>query len=207
MDPQLGVQYANALQHVEFVSSVSFGSALMRLAFQRLDDDGNTDQPLPRSKVLRLLQDICSISHLLPTKYWLSDVEVNTERISMGGEAMIFSGNYQGRAVAVREIFPPQDEDWTSPKGMETLNVSIPSWRYMWSDPDPLFAVRQIIRREVIIHGQLHHQNLLPLFGVYQSTRSIAPLIILPYVRNGSAINWLQKNGSADAFFKIVRPQ
>lgn len=94
--------------------------------------DGIEDsvQPLPRSDILRLLQDVCSRSQRLPDKYSLSDVKVHAERISIGGEAVIFSGSHQGRAVAIREIFPPQDENWSSPKGVEILKASMVLLKY-----------------------------------------------------------------------------
>jgi hypothetical protein len=44
-------------------------------------------------------------------------------RIRVGGEATIFFGTASGNQVAIREIHPPDEGDWSSPAGQRTLKA------------------------------------------------------------------------------------
>lgn len=74
--------------------------------------------------MLRLLQDICTASGELPSKYWLRGISVNwREYVARGGEATIFRGTMGGRNVVVREVSKPGEHDWTSPEGERVIKV------------------------------------------------------------------------------------
>lgn len=91
-----------------------------------LDGAQDPRQSLPRPVAFRLLQDVCSVSDQLPTKYWLPTVILDaSKRISVGGEATIFAGVCGGNAVAIREIFPPPNERWESREGLDVLKVGL----------------------------------------------------------------------------------
>lgn len=74
--------------------------------------------------MLRLLQDICSESGELPSKYWLQNVQVNWRQyIARGGEATIYKGKLGGHRVVVREVSKPDENDWASPSGQRVSKV------------------------------------------------------------------------------------
>lgn len=76
------------------------------------------------AEVFRLLQDTCSASGELPSKYWLRHISVNWRRyIARGGVATIFRGTMGGRNVVVREVSKPGEHDWTSPEGERVIKV------------------------------------------------------------------------------------
>ena len=90
-------------------------------------------KPSEKPVLLRLLQDISSVTGHVPRQYWLDGVILRrSERISSGGEAIIFEGLLHQRRVAVREIFCPLNEGWKSSVGRETIKVSIASFSTSW---------------------------------------------------------------------------
>jgi hypothetical protein len=73
-----------------------------------------------------MLQDICSASGKLPSLYSLDNATVNyKKRIYRGGEAFIFFGELKGQTVAIREVFPPENNTWDSPVGKDTIMVRL----------------------------------------------------------------------------------
>lgn len=77
-----------------------------------------------REGTLRLLQDICSASGELPSKYFLNGIEVKWwPSIARGGEATIYRGTIGTQAVVVREICAPNDGGWASQSGTRVIEV------------------------------------------------------------------------------------
>lgn len=72
--------------------------------------------PETRAGGLKLLQDICLSKEVLPSQYWLKDVQKGS-RLSRGGEATVYQGSYQGQTVVIREIHLPSN-DTTTAKGV-----------------------------------------------------------------------------------------
>ena len=56
----------------------------------------------------------------------------------------------------------------------------------------------QLVRREIVTHHQLRHQNIIPLLGVFRETDEDSPMMILPFVENGSAVDYLKRAVSDD---------
>lgn len=74
--------------------------------------------------MLRLLQDICSASGELPSKYWLHNVNVNWRKyVARGGEAAIYEGQMGQQKVVVREVYRPDGSDWSSSSGEQVIKV------------------------------------------------------------------------------------
>lgn len=85
-----------------------------------------SEPTLHHKEMLRLLQDICSASGELPSKYWLHGLRVNWRQyIARGGEATIYKGTWGGRKVVVREVSRPDENDWTSPSGERVRKVRL----------------------------------------------------------------------------------
>jgi len=48
------------------------------------------------------------------------------------------------------------------------------------------------------MHSQIHHQNVIPLLGVWRDSEDGPPLMVMPFAENGSALAYLQgDNGDA----------
>lgn len=73
--------------------------------------------------MLRLLQDVCGVSSLCPSVYWISGV-TRGRRIAAGGETTVYEGDYLGKAVAIRKFHCPAGGDWESPAGCSIVMVS-----------------------------------------------------------------------------------
>lgn len=59
------------------------------------------------------------------------------------------------------------------------------------------FSFVKLIHREILMHRQLKHKNVIPLVGVFvEDVILSAPLIVLPYFKNGSAKAWLSLKGN-----------
>ncbi|KAF8317417.1 kinase-like protein [Clavulina sp. PMI_390] len=67
----------------------------------------------------------------------------------------------------------------------------------------------QLLYQEAITHSQLQHPNILPLLGIYRDNEESYPLMILPYLPDGSLESMLMDSQlrAFDASFltKIVR--
>jgi hypothetical protein len=50
----------------------------------------------------------------------------------------------------------------------------------------------------------LHHPNILSLSGVFREVDSDPPMMVLPYVPDGTAIRWLKSNNTPERFLNIV---
>lgn len=78
-----------------------------------------------RPELLRLLQDLCHASGELPSSYWLHDVTVNWRHpIARGGEALVYTGAYEGGKVVVRNL-QPISGGWLSQLSQDTLAVGL----------------------------------------------------------------------------------
>lgn len=63
------------------------------------------------------------------------------------------------------------------------------------------------IRREIISHWQLNHQNVLKLVGILHEGKDDVPLMIVPLMENGPAWKFLKNVGYGDGtpFLTVVR--
>src|ERR1700735_4290530 len=43
----------------------------------------------------------------------------------------------------------------------------------------------KFIKREIIIHSQLRHPNVIPLLGIYCASSEVPPMMVMPYMENG----------------------
>lgn len=60
------------------------------------------------------------------------------------------------------------------------------------------------MRREIIAHWQLRHDNVLPLLGLYQEEDNGPPLMVTPYKEHGTASKFLKTYGDAETYVHIV---
>ena len=152
--------------------------------------------------ILRLLQDVCSASGELPSSYWLEGVTVRwKDCIGNGGEALIFLGSLQDQAVVARQVRRPGIRGWASEAGREALRVCRASPLSCSLSHLPR---RQYIRREIIMHAQLDHPNVIPFLGVFkENDEDEAPMIVLPFMESGSAMDFLNQLENAEAEIAI----
>ena len=63
-----------------------------------------------------------------------------------------------------------------------------------------------MIKREVIVHAQIRHQNVIQLLGIWQDSEGGPPLMVMPFAENGSASAYLRRNDVGTTHCaKIVR--
>ena len=75
------------------------------------------------SQRLKLLQDISSSSGIFPGSYWIPNI-IKDKRIFVGGEATVFAGYHNGKAVVVRVFHPlnePSEAELEYMKGVRPL--------------------------------------------------------------------------------------
>jgi serine/threonine protein kinase len=177
-------------EHVYFL----YLSIFFLLVTQVLDHRTNFGD-VRNSKVTKLLQDLSDECDSLPPSLYISDVIMGTTVI-WGGEAHIWKGTYNGMDVAIRQFRQRQgmpSADW---KKVVRLNPSLLQEMMLNSS-----FTQQIIRREIIIHRHLHHENILPLIGVF-GDESHPFNIVMPWMHNGVAREYLKTR--PDRFFDIV---
>ena len=62
-----------------------------------------------------------------------------------------------------------------------------------------LLHLPQYIRREIITHAQLRHPNVIAFLGVFRDDDNDgAPMIVLPFMENGSAMDYLKQLSAAE---------
>lgn len=76
---------------------------------------------------MRLLQDICSVSGVLPSIYWLNEIVKATQRVGIGAEATIWLGTHQGLEVVIREPHIPNQNGRSINERNTLLAVSAPT--------------------------------------------------------------------------------
>jgi serine/threonine protein kinase len=65
--------------------------------------------------------------------------------------------------------------------------------------------MNQLIRREAITHSLLEHPNIIPFLGVCREGVTKPPMIVLPYIENGSLEEFMDRNHVMGFLFtKIV---
>jgi len=80
--------------------------------------------PTEYTTVLKLLQDLCSISGEVPACLYLKDVTVDRlDVVGRGGEALIYGGDFDGRRIVAREMLTPWRNYWCSLEGQRTIKV------------------------------------------------------------------------------------
>lgn len=72
--------------------------------------------------LLRLLQDACSVTRMLPSIYQAQGVVIKEEHIASGGESSVYRGTLMSAPVAIRKPHFPYD-GWDSEAGQEVLKV------------------------------------------------------------------------------------
>ena len=64
---------------------------------------------------------------------------------------------------------------------------------------------RQYIRREVIMHAQLDHPNVIPFLGVFkENDEDEAPMIVLPFTESGSSMDFLSQLENPEAEIELI---
>lgn len=63
------------------------------------------------------------------------------------------------------------------------------------------------MRREIVSHWQLRHDNILPLIGVYYDEENGPPLMIMPYMEHRSSSTFLRTYGDAETYIHVVSLQ
>ncbi|KAF8307624.1 hypothetical protein DL93DRAFT_1998562 [Clavulina sp. PMI_390] len=146
-------------------------------------------EPDVTSLRLRFLQDICSLSGVVPTGYWVTSVSIG-RRIASGGEATIYRAKYRDSLVAVREFHRPMLDEGKS--------------------------ILQLIIREVIAHWQLRHPNVVTLFGIYRipdeeefdafdiPTLALLPAMVLQHAKHSSAQDYLKTHSRSEDFLQVA---
>ncbi|KAF8304819.1 hypothetical protein DL93DRAFT_414575 [Clavulina sp. PMI_390] len=81
---------------------------------------------------LRLLQDLCSISGVLPKPYWMTEVSKGRP-IGSGAEATTYKGRRLGVTVVVREFRYFGHDRWAGNEGKSVPQVRPTSeWTVVW---------------------------------------------------------------------------
>lgn len=70
--------------------------------------------------------------------------------------------------------------------------------------PPDNFNVK-LLQKEIVTHAQLEHENIIPLLGVYRETDDGPPMMILPYLENGSAPDYLETLSAPNVTVAIIR--
>lgn len=70
--------------------------------------------------------------------------------------------------------------------------------------PCSLTYLFKLIQQEILTHRQLEHDNVILMIGIFCEEDRPAPLVVLPYFPNGSALKWLMANEGALNFTRIV---
>jgi len=155
-----------------------------------------------QAPILRLLQDVCSESGELPSNYWLKRVTVNWRQcIGKGGEALIFVGCLHDRKVVARQIHKPDNKGWDTEAGQAALKVCLICFVHRLSI---LLNLPQYIRREIITHAQLRHPNVIAFLGVFRDDdNGGSPMVILPFMENGSAMDYLKQLSATELRISI----
>lgn len=75
----------------------------------------------------------------------------------------------------------------------------------MLLETDVIPNTRQDIQREIIIHRQLQHENVLRLIGVYYEEEGGPPLMVMPYLEHRSSSTFMETYGDAETYIHLVR--
>jgi hypothetical protein len=120
--PQHAEEFCSFLQEVS-LKFIPFVPELTRWDTQIFDMSPDVHRLSSRRSIIRLIQDVCSTSGVLPSQYRLYGVRIE-RRINSGGEAVIYRGIFEGKVVAIRERYSPRGADWSSMAGIEALKAS-----------------------------------------------------------------------------------
>ena len=144
---------------------------------------------------LRLLQDLCSSSGELPSSIWLEQVVFDRDDlIGKGGEVHVYAGSFDGQKIVVRDVIRPR-KFWTSLAGRDLMKVGMLVCHAEILRFAKFVCKRgQLIRREAITHSLLEHQNIIPFLGVCRPGIDKPPMIVLPYIENGSLDDFILNN-------------
>ena len=97
-----------------------------------------SSDPTIYTNTLKVLQDLCAASEELPSCYKLQSVVFDRrDVIGKGGEASIYSGNFIGQRVVLREVVMPRNY-WRSPTGRNAIKVAT-SILIPWIIAHPLY--------------------------------------------------------------------
>jgi len=172
------------------------------MSVQILDAQSEIDLHPRRPVVIRMLQDICKATGSLPASYYLHDITPKSP-LSSGGEACTYRGTLKKcsrlREVVLRKVFLASDDTQSPADGKLVSKLPLSEI----STSTHLGKILQCIRREIITHRQLIHENIILLLGVYCADDH--PLVIItPWHRNGHAFGYLEKCGTRGVYLRIV---
>lgn len=64
-----------------------------------------------------------------------------------------------------------------------------------------LTTFSKLLQREIVMHAQLRHTNIIPLLGVFRESESDPPMMILPFMEKGSASDYLKTLATTNVKF------
>lgn len=163
-------------------------------------------RPVQKVLLLRLLQDVSSVTGQLPLLYRVQRrPDVNwLNSLGTGAQSNVYqvtplAPNTEATQAVRIPVFAKNR--WGSEEGQELLKVS------ELLQTITLFDVKfpQAIRREIVSHWQLRHANVLPLIGIYYETEESAPWMLVPLMKYGSADVYLEEFPGVAQFVSVVR--
>ncbi|KAG6898881.1 hypothetical protein C0993_003246 [Termitomyces sp. T159_Od127] len=161
------------LQHKEakkqLVSCKASDAQRLLDTFQQLLDSPEIDSKFRRELIVAM-QTISTKSGLHPTCYELKGVEQTSQYpVTAGGFADIYRGRFKGKAVCLKTL-----------RLYERGHVE---------------HALQMFSKEALLWGQLSHQNVLAIFGLFHFQNR--PSIVSLWMDNGNVNDYLKKNPHA----------
>ncbi|KAF9446048.1 kinase-like protein [Macrolepiota fuliginosa MF-IS2] len=123
--------------------------------------------PWLRKNAKLTLFELCTVAAINPKCYFLNDVAVGSEPATEGFSG-IHNGHLGGSSICVKVVHVFQHAS------------------------DAVYPRDDI--REIIGWGQLHHPNIVPLYGIFHSKLSPLASMVSPWMHNGNLEKYLIKH-------------
>jgi len=158
--------------------------------FQHLSQFSGTQREY--AAVLKMLQDLTSISGELPSSYWLNGASIDRDKfIGRGGEVLVYEGTHKGNRVVIREV-PRRHSFWSTPSGDRIKKVSCKRF----------FCGESTFRNHSVDPPRSDHafaalaskHYYIPLLGVTRAYEGGPPMMALPFIENGSLEDYIKVN-------------
>lgn len=159
---------------------------------------GETSYEL-RENLIRLLHEVAHASHNIPSVYYLPVTGLRSDTrnlVTDGGEAYTYRADLGEQNIAIRVIKYPNDKD--RQVVCHEVCASASSVKTAVAHPCRF----QILIREIVVWGQLKHQNILSCEGVLHPGevpedfpipyRDI-PWIVSKWQRNGDILEYIRE--------------
>lgn len=94
--------------------------------------------------------------------------------------------------------------EWTSPLGRKVTKVT---QNALINCFHTLTDSSQLVNREAITHSQLSHPNILPFLGTFYEALGSPPIIVSPFVEEGSLSDAIRDYSITSVYFiRVVSP-